>query len=104
VQTVVCQPARSLTCLQKSSICGGPGRSDAAEELHRRLLPLINLETYPFMRYMLKRRGVFTTLIERAPSAAEQLDAEDRREITILLEAVRDENRTLSLWAGIGQE
>jgi 4-hydroxy-tetrahydrodipicolinate synthase len=62
-----------------------------ARELHRRLLPLINLETYPFMRYMLKRRGVFTTLIERAPSAAEQLDAEDRREITILLEAVRDE-------------
>jgi 4-hydroxy-tetrahydrodipicolinate synthase len=67
------------------------GDEPGARELHRRLLPLINLETYPFMRYMLKRRGVFTTLVERAPAGAESLDAEDKREITILLEAVKDE-------------
>jgi 4-hydroxy-tetrahydrodipicolinate synthase len=64
------------------------GDQDGARELHRRLLPLINLETYPFMRYMLKRRGVFTTLVERAVAGAEALDEDDRREITILLKAV----------------
>ena len=64
------------------------GDADGARELHRRLLPLINLETYPFMRYMLKRRGVFHTLVERAIPGAEVLDDEDKREITILLKAV----------------
>lgn len=67
------------------------GDQAGARELHTRLLPLINLETYPFMRYMLKRRGVFTSLVERAPAGAEPLDSADKREITILLEAVQDE-------------
>ncbi|HEY3341492.1 MAG TPA: hypothetical protein VGK81_05720, partial [Anaerolineae bacterium] len=49
---------------------------------------LINLENYPFMRYMLKRRGVFNTLVERALPGSEMLDDEDKREISILLKAV----------------
>ena len=60
----------------------------AARELHRRLLPLIQLETHPFMRYILKRRGVFTTTVERAPSALTALDANDKREISTLIEAI----------------
>ncbi len=64
------------------------GDEAGARELHRRLLPLINLETHPFMRYMLKRRGVFTSLVERAPAGAEALDADDKREISTLLQAV----------------
>jgi 4-hydroxy-tetrahydrodipicolinate synthase len=61
-----------------------------ARELHTRLLPLIIRESYPFMRYMLKRRGVFTSLVERAPAGAEVLDDDDKREISILLEAIRE--------------
>jgi hypothetical protein len=56
--------------------------------LHRRILPLINLETHPFMRYILKRRGVFTTTIERAPGRQPAIDDETKREITILLKAI----------------
>jgi 4-hydroxy-tetrahydrodipicolinate synthase len=67
------------------------GREEAAGELHRRLLPLINLETHPFMRYMLRRRGVFTSLVERAPLGMDQLDEDDKREITRLLQAVESE-------------
>jgi 4-hydroxy-tetrahydrodipicolinate synthase len=59
-----------------------------ARELHRRLLPLIQLETHPFMRYILKRRGVFTTTVERAPSPLTALDANDKREISTLIEAI----------------
>jgi dihydrodipicolinate synthase/N-acetylneuraminate lyase len=62
-----------------------------ARELHRRLLPLIQLETHPFMRYILKRRGVFTTTVERAPSALTALDADDRREISTLIEAIESD-------------
>jgi hypothetical protein len=66
------------------------GDEAGARELHRRLLPLIIRETQPFMRYILKRRGVFTSTAERAPAGAEALDSDDRREISILLEAVVD--------------
>jgi len=38
---------------------------------------------------MLKRRGVFTSMVERAPSR--QLDDGDKREITILLKAIEKE-------------
>jgi len=65
------------------------GDEAGARDLHTRVLPLINLETHPFMRYMLKRRGVFTSLVERAPSR--QLDAEDKREISILLKAIEND-------------
>lgn len=67
------------------------GDTTGARELHTRLLPLINLENYPFMRYMLKRRGVFGTLVERAIPGAEALDDDDKREITTLLKAVAGE-------------
>jgi dihydrodipicolinate synthase/N-acetylneuraminate lyase len=65
------------------------GDQDGARELHRRLLPLIQLETHPFMRYILKRRGVFTSTVERAPSPLTALDADDKREISILIEAIQ---------------
>jgi 4-hydroxy-tetrahydrodipicolinate synthase len=63
-------------------------KADQARELHRRLLPLINLETHPFMRYILKRRGVFTSTVERAPAGPHALDADDKKEISILIEAI----------------
>ena len=65
------------------------GDEAGARELHRRLLPLIQLETHPFMRYILKRRGVFTSTVERAPSPLTALDADDKREISILIEAIQ---------------
>jgi hypothetical protein len=43
------------------------------------------------MRYILKRRGVFTSLVERAPAGVEALDDEDKREISILIEAIKDD-------------
>ncbi len=67
------------------------GKQEEARELHRRLLPLVNLETHPFMRYILYRRGVFTSLVERAPNPKIALDEADKREIDILLEAIAPE-------------
>ncbi|HWQ15408.1 MAG TPA: dihydrodipicolinate synthase family protein [Roseiflexaceae bacterium] len=64
------------------------GDEAGARELHRRLLPLLIRETHPFMRYILKRRGVFTSTVERAPAGADVLDDDDRREISTLLEAI----------------
>jgi 4-hydroxy-tetrahydrodipicolinate synthase len=67
------------------------GDEAGARELHRRLLPLIIRETHPFMRYILKRRGVFTSTVERAPAGPDELDDEDKREITILLQAIEND-------------
>lgn len=67
------------------------GDEAGARDLHRRLLPLINLETHPFMRYILKRRGVFTSTVERAPAGVLALDDEDKREISTLIEAFQDD-------------
>jgi len=64
------------------------GDEAGARELHRRLLPLIIRETHPFMRYILKRRGVFSTTVERAPAGPDVLDADDKREISTLIEAI----------------
>ncbi len=64
------------------------GDEAGARDLHRRLLPLIIRENIPFMRYVLQRRGVFTSVVERAPAGAEALDADDRREISILLQDI----------------
>ena len=72
------------------------GDETRARELHRRLLPLINLETFPFMRYILKRRGIFTSLIERAPLDTEVLDDDDKREISTLIEAIQDDVKHFS--------
>lgn len=67
------------------------GDEEGARDLHRRLLPLIIRETHPFMRYILKRRGVFTTTVERAPAGPQALDEDDKREITTLLQAIADD-------------
>jgi 4-hydroxy-tetrahydrodipicolinate synthase len=64
------------------------GDEAGARDLHRRLLPLIIRETHPFMRYILKRRGVFTSTVERAPAGVDELDADDKREISTLIEAI----------------
>ena len=64
------------------------GDEASARDLHRRILPLISLESHPFMRYMLKRRGVFTSLVERSPAGKLALDEDDRREVSELLKAV----------------
>jgi dihydrodipicolinate synthase/N-acetylneuraminate lyase len=65
------------------------GDEAGARELHRRLLPLIIRETFPFMRYILKRRGVFSSTVERAPAGVDELDADDKREISTLIEAIQ---------------
>ena len=65
--------------------------TEAARSLHRKLLPLINLENHPFMRYILKRRGVFSNLIERAPTGKLSLDESDRFEISELLKMITQE-------------
>jgi 4-hydroxy-tetrahydrodipicolinate synthase len=65
------------------------GDETAARDLHTRVLPLLDLENHPFMRYMLKRRGVFISLAERAPQRP--LDEDDKREISILLKAVEND-------------
>ena len=64
------------------------GDEAGARDLHRRLLPLIIRETHPFMRYILKRRGIFTTTVERAPAGPDELDDDDKREISTLIEAI----------------
>ena len=87
-----CMPACEIAdLLAKVMELWWTGDKAGARSLHTRLLPLINLETYPFMRYMLKRRGVFTTTVERAPAGALALDAADKREISIQIEAIKDE-------------
>ena len=66
------------------------GDQSGARALHRRILPLINLETHPFMRYILKRRGVIKSQVERAPNRSYALDAHDKAEISILIEEIAD--------------
>lgn len=85
-----CMPACEIADLiAKVQEIWWQGDYEGARELHRRLLPLIIRENHPFMRYILKRRGVFTSLVERAPSDVAALDDEDKREISILLEAIQ---------------
>ena len=67
------------------------GQEEDARAMHRRLLPLIILENHPFMRYILKRRGVFSTLVERAPAGKLALDEGDKREIETLLETIAED-------------
>ena len=85
-----CMPACELgDVLAKVFELWWAGDEAGARDLHTRVLPLINLENHPFMRYMLKRRGVFTAMAERAPGR--QLDAGDKREISALLKAVEND-------------
>jgi dihydrodipicolinate synthase/N-acetylneuraminate lyase len=84
-----CMPACELgDLLAKVFELWWAGDEEAARDLHRRILPLISLESHPFMRYILKRRGVFTSLVERSPAGKLALDDDDKREIDKLLEAV----------------
>lgn len=80
-----CEVADVLTKIQE---LWWAGDQEAARELHRRLLPLIQLETHPFMRYILKRRGVFSNTIGRAPEGAQALNAEDKAEISRLIKLI----------------
>ena len=85
-----CMPACELgDVLAKVFELWWAGDEAGARDLHTRVLPLLNLESHPFMRYMLKRRGVFTSVAERAPSRP--LDDEDKREISVLLKAVEND-------------
>ncbi|MCB0094421.1 MAG: dihydrodipicolinate synthase family protein [Caldilineaceae bacterium] len=86
-----CMPACEIAdLLAKVMELWWAGDESSARAMHTRLLPLINLETHPFMRYMLKRRGVFTSTLERAPAGAQTLDAADKREISVQIEAIQD--------------
>ncbi|MBI1293800.1 hypothetical protein GC175_02430 [bacterium] len=87
-----CMPACEIAdLLAKVQELWWAGEEEKARALHTRLLPLIIRETHPFMRYILKRRGVFSNTIERAPAGADTLNAEDKREISILIDAIADE-------------
>lgn len=87
-----CMPACELAdVLAKVMQLWWDGDQPGARALHQRLLPLIMRESHPFMRYILKQRGVFTSTIERGPSRSNALDEDDREEIAILAEAVRDD-------------
>ncbi len=64
------------------------GQEADARAMHRRLLPLIIRECPPFWRYILKRRGIFSNVIERANPGKQALNEGDKREIDILLETI----------------
>lgn len=63
------------------------GDEAGARDLHTRLLPLINLENHYFFRYILKCRGVLSSMVERSPTP-HLLDEADKREIAVLMKAV----------------
>lgn len=87
-----CMPACELgDVLAKIFELWWAGDEEEARDLHRRILPLLNLETHAFMRYVLKCRGIFRSLVERVPSGKLGLDAGDRREISILLKAIESD-------------
>jgi len=67
------------------------GDQTGARELHRRVLPLINLESHVFVRHVLRQRGVIRSLAERSPGVP--LSQEDREEIGILVREIADEMR-----------
>ena len=66
------------------------GDEKDARALHRRLLPLINLENHAFFRYILQLRGAMSSMTVRAPGPT--LDAADCEEISILLQALDAED------------
>lgn len=86
-----CMPACELgDLLAKVFTRWWAGDETGARDLHTRLLPLINLENHYYVRYILKRRGVLTSMVGRAP-AAHILDEQDKHEISILLKAVEND-------------
>ena len=69
------------------------GDHTTARNLHRQLLPLINLENHSSVRYFLQRRGVISCTAERSPSGKFALDTQDKQEITELLTAIANDVR-----------
>jgi 4-hydroxy-tetrahydrodipicolinate synthase len=67
------------------------GDETGARDLHTRVLPLLNLANPPFVRYVLKRRGVFSNTIERAPNKQPAIDEHLKREISILYKAIEND-------------
>jgi 4-hydroxy-tetrahydrodipicolinate synthase len=87
-----CMPACELAgVLARVVEAWWAGDQPGARALHRRLLPLILRETHPFMRYVLKRRGVITSMTQRGPARWPSLDEWDRREISVLIQEVTSE-------------
>ena len=87
-----CMPACALAdVLAKVMELWWAGDEEAARDLHRRLLPLIIRENRAFVRYILRRRGVCTSTTERGAATGDTLNAEDKREISILLKAIEGE-------------
>ena len=64
------------------------GQEADARAMHRRLLPLTIRACPPFWRYILKRRGIFSNVIDRANPGKQALNEGDKREIDILLETI----------------
>lgn len=67
------------------------GRPSAARTIFNRILPVLNMQAVFRMRMtkaVLKARGIFAT--EAVRDGSPELDANDRRELQIMLEEVRD--------------
>ena len=95
-----CMPACHLgDVLAKVVELWWDSKESEARDLHRRILPLLNLANPSFVRYMMKRRGVFSDTIQRAPNRQPLVEDELKSEITILLEAVKAEIDTFPFGA-----
>jgi 4-hydroxy-tetrahydrodipicolinate synthase len=84
-----CMPACEIAdLLAKVMNLWWAGDEAGARALHCRLLPLIVRENQAFIRYMLKRRGVLTSTVERAPSSLNALTSDEKRELSTLIQAI----------------
>lgn len=84
-----CMPACEIAdLLAKVMNLWWAGDEAGARALHCRLLPLIVRENQSFIRYMLKRRGVLTSTVERAPSSLNALTSDEKRELSTLIQAI----------------
>lgn len=87
-----CMPACQLAdVLAKVIERWWAGDQSGARDLHQRLLPLLIRENQSLMRYVLERRGVFTSTVQRAAAGPFELDTDGKRELSILIDAVRDD-------------
>jgi dihydrodipicolinate synthase/N-acetylneuraminate lyase len=65
------------------------GDEAGARDLHQRVLPVLVRENQALMRYILQRRGVFTSVVQRVSPGPFELDAGNKREISTVIEAFR---------------
>jgi dihydrodipicolinate synthase/N-acetylneuraminate lyase len=89
-----CMPACELAdVLARVMELWWQGDEAGARALHRRLLPLLIRETHPFIRYVLRQRGVAGEGIEnqRGPTRWPDLDAGDRAEVSALVREIQAE-------------